>query len=135
MRLTELDISAAAYACLQAVGITKIEDFEQYPCDKLLELPHFGALEIYEVIRELNKHKLTLPALPGAKVRVPSTPKHEVIRLRLIDGLTYEQVGQQVGLSKERVRQILRAHYGLRIKPPAVDARRRRETIERIWAS
>ena len=66
---------------------------------------------------------------------LPSTPRHELVRLRMIDGLTFDQIGQQVGLSKERVRQVLRAHYGLRIQPPAVGARRRRETIEQVWTS
>jgi hypothetical protein len=135
MRLTELDISAAAYACLQAVGITSIEQLSQYPCDELLSSPHFGALELYEIIRQLNEHDLTLPAVSGGRLRLPSTPKYEIVRLRLIDGLTFAEIGQRVGLTKERVRQILRAHYGLRVQPPAVGARRRRETIERIWTS
>ncbi len=135
MRLTELDISAAAYACLQAVGITSIEQFGQYPCDELLSRPDFGALELYEIIQELNKHDLTLPTFPGGRMWLPSTPRHELVRLRMIDGLTFDQIGQRVGLSKERVRQVLRAHYGLRIQPPAVGARRRRETIEQIWTS
>jgi Bacterial RNA polymerase, alpha chain C terminal domain/Sigma-70, region 4 len=135
MRLTELDISAAAYACLQAVGITSIEDFKQYPCDELLSRPHFGALELYEIIRQLNEHDLTLPAVPGGRMRLPSTPKHELVRLRMIDGLTFAEIGQHVGLTRERVRQVLRANYGLRVRPPAVGARRRRETIEQIWAS
>lgn len=57
------------------------------------------------------------------------------MRLRLIDGLTFAEIGKRVGLTTERVRQILRANYGLRDRPPAVGARRRRETIERIWTS
>jgi hypothetical protein len=133
MRVTELDISAATYACLQAVGIKSIEDFRQYPCDELLRSPHFGALEVYEIIRQLNEHGFTLPASPGNKIRLPSTPKHEVIRLRMIDGLTYAEIGERVGLGKERVRQVLASHYGLKSQPPAVGARKRRETIERIW--
>lgn len=135
MRLTQLDISAAAYACLQAIGITSIEEFRQYPCDELLLSPHFGAAEIYEVIRQLNQHGLTLPKVPGARLQLPSPPKDEIVRLRLIDGLTFTEIGEHVGLSKERVRQVLRSHYGLSIQPPAVGARRRRETIERIWTS
>jgi hypothetical protein len=135
MRVTELDISAAAFACLQAIGITSIEDFRQYPCDELLFSPHFGAAEIYEVIRQLNQHGLTLPKIPGATLQLPSPPKDEIVRLRLIDGLTFTEIGEHVGLSKERVRQVLRSHYGLRIQPPAVGAKRRRDTIERIWTS
>jgi hypothetical protein len=135
MRVTELDISAAAFACLQAVGIQSIEDFRQYPCDELLFSPHFGAAEIYEVIRQLNQHGLTLPKIPGATLQLPSPPKDEIVRLRLIDGLAFTEIGERVGLSKERVRQVLRTHYGLRIQPPAVGAKRRRDTIERIWTS
>jgi hypothetical protein len=135
MRVTELDISAAAFACLQAVGITTIEDFARYPCDDLLSSPHFGALELYEIIRQLNEHGLTLPGVPGGRTRLPATPRFEVVRLRLIDGLTFAEIGERVDLSKERVRQILRANYGLRARPPAVEARRRRNIIEGIWAN
>jgi Bacterial RNA polymerase, alpha chain C terminal domain/Sigma-70, region 4 len=135
MRTSELNISAATFACLQAADIRQIGDLSQYPCDALLSSPHFGALEIYEIIRELNEHGFTLPTLPGGRMRLPSTPKHELVRLRMIDGLTFAEIGQCVGLTKERVRQVLRSHYGLRLQPPAVGARRRRETIERIWTS
>ncbi|HEV2973995.1 MAG TPA: sigma factor-like helix-turn-helix DNA-binding protein [Solirubrobacteraceae bacterium] len=133
MRTSELNISAATFACLQAADIHRIEDFSQYPCDELLSNPHLGALEVYEIIRELNEHGFTLPASPGNKIRLPSTPKYEVIRLRMIDGLTYAEIGERVGLGKERVRQVLASHYGLKSQPPAVGARKRRETIERIW--
>jgi hypothetical protein len=133
MRTSELDISAASFACLQAADIHRIEDFRQHPCDLLLRSPHFGALEVYEIIRELNEHGFTLPASPGNKIRLPSPPKHELLRLRLIDGLTFAAIGERVGLTDGRVQQILRAHYGLQSQPPAVGARKRRETIERIW--
>jgi hypothetical protein len=135
MRTSELNISAATFACLQAADIHDTDDFARYPCDELLSSPHFGALEVYEIVRELNEHGLTLPPIPGARVRLPSTPKYELLRLRMIDGLTFAEIGEQVGLSKGRVQQVLRAHYGLRVQPPAVGARRRRETIERIWRS
>lgn len=132
MRTSELNISAATFACLQAADIHNTDDFARFPCDELLSRPHFGALEVYELVRELNEHGFTLPPIPGGRIRLPSTPKHELVRLRLIDGLTFAEIGQRVGLSKERVRQVLRAHYGLHVEPPAVDARRRRATIERI---
>jgi hypothetical protein len=135
MRTSELNISAATYASVLAAGIHDTDDFKQYPCDLLLSSPHFGPLEVYELVRELNEHGLTLPPIPGSKIRVPSTPKYELLRLRLIDGLTFAAIGEQVGLTDGRVQQILRAHYGLRGKPPAVDARRRRATIERIWTT
>jgi DNA-directed RNA polymerase sigma subunit (sigma70/sigma32) len=41
----------------------------------------------------------------------------------MIDGLTFAEIGKRVGLSQERVRQVLSAHYGLKRQPPAVDAR------------
>ncbi|HEV7942436.1 MAG TPA: sigma factor-like helix-turn-helix DNA-binding protein [Solirubrobacteraceae bacterium] len=133
MRTSELHISAATFACLQAADIHRIQDFNQYPCDALLSSPHFGALEIDEVVRELNEHGMTLPPLPGRPERRPSTPRYEVFRLRLIDGLTYAAIGERVGLTQERVRQILAAHYGLKRRPPAVDARQQREAIERRY--
>lgn len=133
MRTSELNISAATFGCLQAAGINSTDDFKRYPCDLLLASPYLGPLEVYEVVRELNEHGLTLPPVPGGRLIVPSTPKYEVLRLRMIEGLTLAATGREVGLGKERVRQILSGHYGMKRKPPAVDARRRRETIERIW--
>jgi hypothetical protein len=135
MRTSELHISAATFACLQAADIHSTDDFARYPCDELLSSPHFGALEVYELVRELNEHGLTLPPVPGARVRLPSTPKHELLRLRLIEGLTFSEIGEHVGLGEVRVRQVLRSLYGLRAQPPAVGARRQRETIERLWRS
>lgn len=133
MRTSQLQISAATFACLLAADIHSISDFNRYPCDALLDSPHFGPLEIDEVVRELNKHGITLPPLPGRPERGSSTPRYEVFRLRLIDGLTYAAIGERVGLTQERVRQILHAHYGLKHRPPAVDARQRREAIERRY--
>lgn len=135
MRTSELNISAATFGCLQAAGINTTDDFKQYPCDVLLASPHFGPLEVYEIVRELNEHGLTLPPVPGGKTQVPSTPKYEVLRFRMIEGLTLAATGREVGLGTERVRQILFEQYGLKHQPPAVGARRRRETIERIWRS
>lgn len=135
MRVSELDISAATFSCLLAVGITEVEHLTARSADDLLDIPHLGATELYEIVCQLSEPGLIVPPIPWGKIRPSDKRNREILRLRIIDGLTFVEIGRRVNLSKERVRQILRWNYGLRIQPPAVGARRRRETIERIWAS
>lgn len=55
----------------------------------------------------------------------PNERRRDMLRLRIIDGLTLAEVGQHTGVSTERVRQLLRLHFGLKGTPPAARARRR----------
>ena len=45
-----------------------------------------------------------------------------MFRLRAVEGLTLSEIAEAFGLHRERVRQLLRAHFRLRV-PPAASAR------------
>jgi len=132
VHVTELDISAATLSCLAAADIAYVPQLIQQPADGLLAVPHFGALELYELICQLNDHGLSLPPIHGGRVRGEITARNrDILRLRLIDGLTLTAIAEHVGLKQERVRQVLRSHYGLTGRPAAVKAQRWRETVRR----
>jgi hypothetical protein len=125
MHVTDLRLSAAALACLEAADITDAEQLVRHSCDELIHSPHFGAMELYEIICQLNEHGYSLPAIPGGDTSVPSLRDREMLRLRIIEGLTLDEIGLVLDLSTGRVRQILKAHFGLSGKPPAVKTRER----------
>jgi Sigma-70, region 4/Bacterial RNA polymerase, alpha chain C terminal domain len=133
VHVSELDISAATLGCLAAADIIDVPQLVQQPADDLLTVPRFGALELYEIVCQLNAHGLSLPPVQGGRARGNVTLRNrEILRLRLIDGLTFVQIANQVGLQRERVRQILLSHYGLTGQPPAVKARQWREGVQRV---
>ncbi|MGC2375542.1 MAG: sigma factor-like helix-turn-helix DNA-binding protein [Solirubrobacteraceae bacterium] len=130
MRVAELNISAAAFACLEAAGITDVDQLINHTADDLLVLPHLGAMELHEIVCQLNGHNLSLPPRSGHGFRGGINPRNrEVLRLRIVEGMTFVQIAECSVLSRERVRQILRWNHGLLVQPPAVRARRRREKI------
>jgi Sigma-70, region 4/Bacterial RNA polymerase, alpha chain C terminal domain len=113
MHVTELGLSPAALACLEAAGLTDVEQLATHPADDLINSGHFAATELYEIICRLNRHGLSLPTLPGRRGRVPNARNRKMLRLRLIDGLSLTEIGKQTGVSQERVRQLLWLHFGL----------------------
>jgi hypothetical protein len=125
MHVTDLRLSAAALACLEAADLNDVEQLVTHSCDELLHSPHFGAMELYEIIRQLNKHGYSLPSTGGGDVAVPSLHDREILRLRIIEGLTLHEIGLVLDLSTSRIRQILKQHFGLSGKPPAVKTRER----------
>jgi hypothetical protein len=125
--ITELDISAAALGCLLDAGIDSVQQLITHPVDDLLELPHLGATEVCEIAARLHDRELSLPPCPGGRhitVSYLADRNLEILRLRLVDGLTFKQIGEHVLLKRERVRQVLHASYGLWSIPGAVRARR-----------
>ena len=125
MHVTDLRLSAAALACLEAASMTNVEQLVTRSCDELIYNPHFGAMELYEIICQLNKHGYSLPLTPGGDTRVPSSRDREMLRLRIIEGLTLDEIGLVLDLSTGHVRQILKERFGLGGKPPAVKTRER----------
>ncbi len=53
----------------------------------------------------------------------PKDREYEMFRLRVVEGLTLSEIAEVFGLHRERVRQLLRAHFRLRV-PPAASTRR-----------
>jgi len=106
MHPSELGLSPAALACLDAAGI------------------HFGSVELYEIVCQLNQHNRSLPPIHGGRDRVPNVRNREMLRLRLIEGLTLAEIGIRTGVSPERVRQLLRVYFGLSGTRPNVRTQR-----------
>jgi DNA-directed RNA polymerase specialized sigma subunit len=55
---------------------------------------------------------------------MPGERNREVFRLRAVEGLSLADTGKQLGISQERVRQVLNVYFGVRGKPPATKPRR-----------
>jgi Sigma-70, region 4 len=142
MRVTELYLSPAALACLRAADITDMDQLVTHSADELIQRG-VGAAELYEVVCRINMRGLSLPALPGSPggiIRAPDDRAREMFRLRVVEGLTLKEVGEQVGIKTERVRQIMALRFGLRGSPPTVKARKwatteRRRAIRRARAA
>lgn len=123
MRVTELDLSAVALVCLRAADIADVDQLVQHSADELIR-KGFGALELYEVVCQLNEQGTSLPSFSGGNIYMPNDRSREIFRLRIVEGLTLKEVGERFGINAERVRQILGRDFGLRGSPPAVKARR-----------
>lgn len=86
-------------------------------------------LECGEGAIELQTVMLVLQLL-GVEILVgeiyshkPKEREYEMFRLRVVEGFTLNEIAGAFGLHRERVRQLLRAHFRLRV-PPAASARR-----------
>ena len=58
----------------------------------------------------------TLP--PPRARRVPKERYVEMLRLRLLEGLTLREIGERTGVSDGRVQQVLREYFGVRVSRP-----------------
>jgi hypothetical protein len=104
-----LGLSPATTACLEAEGISTVE---QLTATELLDHGVTPA-DLYEIVCQLNDVGLSLPAIPGRHIRLASDREREILRLRLIEHLTLKEIGERIGVSTERVRQLLNMHFGL----------------------
>jgi hypothetical protein len=126
MRLSEMGLEPATLTCLYDAGITTTTELVTYTPTDLMQRPGLGAVEVYEIIRGLNRQGLMLPANHLGRVRIPSERNLEMFRLRFVEGLTLTEVARRVGLTDGRVIQLLRWHYGISRRPPAAKAPRRK---------
>jgi hypothetical protein len=127
MDIIELGLTAVSQAALEAAGLTNVEDLVRHPADDLFSTTaHIGPFELFEIVCRLSEHGYSLPPVKGGATRVADERNREALRLRIIEGLTLSEVANQIGITTERVRQILRAYFGLRITPPATQAARQR---------
>jgi len=125
MRVTELELSGAALACLELVGVTEVDQLIEHSATELAGSLFIGAMELYEIVCQLNKHGFSLPMFRGFTTAVPNEREREMFRLRLVEGLTLTEIAQRLDVEREWVRHILHWHFGLTGKPSAVKARRR----------
>jgi excisionase family DNA binding protein len=131
MHVIELELSPAALACLRAADIFFVAELLEQPADDLI-VNGVGPNELYEIAARLNERDLSLPPTRTAKTRrQPSDRDMEMFRLRLIEGLTLDEVAERLGVSKELVRRLVREAFGLTGTIPTVKARRWAATVRR----
>src|SRR5580698_9540078 len=124
MHVIELELSPAALACLRAADIFFVAELLTEPADDLIA-NGVGPNELYEIVACLNERDLSLPPTRNAKRRrQPSDRDMQMFRLRLIEGLTLDEVADRLGVSKELVRRLVREAFGLTGAIPTVKARR-----------
>jgi Sigma-70, region 4 len=126
MRLQEMGLCPATLTCLRNAGIHTTHRLLGHSCRELIWHSQVGAGALHEVLRRLSEHDMMLPPTPKAISHQPSKRNLEVFRLRVVEGFSLTETGQRVGISRERVRQVLATCFGLRGSPPAVKARQAR---------
>ncbi len=126
--VVELGLTPDTLDCLQAADIHEVGQLGS--ADDLIKLPEFSkGTELYEIVRALNRRGLSLPT--HRQRHLAKDRELEMFRLRVVEGLTLEEIGEQVGVKNERVRQILFGSFGLTGKPPAAREHKRAATAKR----
>jgi hypothetical protein len=125
MRLTELGLRPATLTRLRSAGINTTYRLLEHTCRELIWNSEIDATDLYDILRVLNQHGMTLKATTKGIDRPVSERNLEVFRLRVVEGRPLKETGERVGIGVERVRQVLAGYFGLRGEPPAVKARRR----------
>lgn len=129
MRVTELALSQAFLPSLAKAGIHETGQLAEYDLGELLRRPEFrSGVELYELICELHRHGLRPFSARGSHVQTER--ELEIFRLRAVEGLTLAQIGKRVGVTTERVRQLLKLHFGLGGRTPAAKRRTSAEPRE-----
>jgi hypothetical protein len=127
LHVDQLDLSGAALACLEAVGIADVDQLVARPATELANHPLVGAMELYEIVCRLNENSLSLPMFPTFTTAPANDRERQMLWFRLVEGLTLTEIGERLGVAPGWVRHVLDWHFGLRGKPPAVKARRRKK--------
>ncbi len=128
MSVVELGLTLNTLDCLRAADIHEVGQLGS--ADDLIKLPQFSkGTELYEIVRALNRRGLSLPT--HRQRHLAKDRELEMFRLRVVEGLTLAEVGEQVGVQSERVRQILAASFGLKGRPPAAQKHKRAATGKR----
>jgi Sigma-70, region 4/Bacterial RNA polymerase, alpha chain C terminal domain len=121
----ELGLSPATQACLHNAGIRTMYELLDHSCRELLWHSEVGADALYETICKLNQRELMLPCSARWTIRLPGERNREVFRLRAVEGRSLADTGKQLGISPERVRQLLTVYFGISGTPPAAKGHRK----------
>ncbi len=124
MRLTDLGLPSATLARLRSAGINTTYRLLEHTCRELIWNSEIDATDLYDILRALHRHGLTLKPNTKGIERSVSERNLEVFRLRVVEGRKLREVAARNGIGVERVRQVLACYFGLRGEPPAVKARR-----------
>ncbi len=123
MRLSEMGLEPTTLACLHSGAINTTYRLLEHTYRELIWHSEITPEALYDILRALQRHGMTLKPHPKGTERPISERNLEIFRLRVVEGRRLKATGEQVGIGVERVRQILAAHFGLRGAPPAVKAR------------
>jgi AraC-like DNA-binding protein len=129
MCVNELALSQAVLPSLAKVGIHKVEQLAGHRTGELLRRPELSSgVELYELICELHRHGLT--PFSGHGGHIQTAREREMFRLRAVEGLTLDEIGERFSVKRERVRQLLKLHFRLDGVPPAANVRRARARLQ-----
>ena len=129
MRVNQLALSQAVLLSLAKVGIHEVEQLAEHRIGELLRRPEFSSgVELYELICELHRHGLT--PFSGHGGHIQTARERGMFRLRAVDGLTLDEIGERFAIKRERVRQLLHLHFQLDGVPPAAKVRRARSRLQ-----
>ena len=124
MRLSEMGFEPATLACLHRGGINTTYRLLDHTYRELIWHSEVTPEALYDILRALRRHGLTLKATTKGKTPHPPSERDlEVFRLRVVEGRRLQETGERVGIGVERVRQVLVIYFGLRGEPPVVKAR------------
>jgi Sigma-70, region 4 len=120
----KLSLPDEVRAALRGAGLSD-DDVRQTTGDDLRKA--IGDQLTYQLVVALAGQKLTVARWPFREASLPQDDLIErnldILRLRVVEKMTFAAIGREVGLSTSRVPQILRTYYG-------VDTRRGREEVE-----
>jgi hypothetical protein len=113
VRLEELDLSVRTSNGLRRAGLLTVADVAARNVSELAAIPNFGKKSVAEILSALDAHSLgTAPTsasqLTGSKTR-PNVRAAAMIT-SIAEGATLQEVADQHGVTRERVRQILKQH-------------------------
>ncbi len=96
---------------LRDAGITTLEALCDCTGDELLAI--LDRVEFLDLVIELRSEGKALAPAPGARLRrVASERDIAMLRLRLIDGLTFREIAARFGVTAEVPRRALRSRFG-----------------------
>lgn len=138
MLICELGLDPDTQSALEGAGVEETDQLRR-PADELLGALAISGDVLYRAICALHEYGIHLPESIGAlRTYAPSEGDLEVLRLRLVEGASLREIGEGSSqLSSERVRRLLRQHFGLSVRTPAVaerSQRRKRAKLERVIA-
>jgi Sigma-70, region 4 len=118
----ELSLPDEVRAALTDAGLSD-DEVQGKTGDELRET--MGDRLTYELVVALAGQRLTVARSPGRRAKMPQDDLIErnldILKLRLIDGLNFAQIGREVGLTNSRVSEILRDYFGVDRRPALHD--------------
>jgi DNA-binding XRE family transcriptional regulator len=123
MRLSEMGLEPTTLTCLHRGGINTTYRLLEHTYRELIWHSEITPEALYDILGALRRHDMRLKPAPKGTERPVNERNLEIFHLRVVEGRSLKETGEQVGIGVERVRQVLATYFGLRGKPPAVKTR------------